>query len=96
MNQGDSQGYVAIPGATEATCTTSAVKLENNGYTYYCEATNAYGTARSEVFTLWVTEAIALPQTGEGSHLGLRLLLMAASLCGLGVLMYTAHRRETH
>lgn len=95
VDRGDSQGYVPIPGATETTYTTSAVKLENNGYSYYCEATNAHGTARSAVFTLRVTEAIALPQTGDGSHPGLWLLLMAASLCGLGVLMRTVRRRET-
>ena len=63
VNRGDGAGYVAISGATDMTYTTSAVTLDNDGYTYYCEATNLYGTARSAVFTLRVREPAAPPQT---------------------------------
>ena len=74
INRGDGKGYVAISGATGETYTTSAVTLDNDGYTYYCEAANAYGTGRSPVFTLRVSEAASTPpQTGDRSHTGLWL-----------------------
>ena len=82
----DGAGYVAISGATDMTYTTSPVTLDNNGYTYYCEATNLYGTARSAVFTLRVREPAAPPQTGDSSHTGLWVALMLLSLGGLGAL----------
>ena len=86
VNRGDGAGYVAISGATAMTYTTSPVTLENDGYTYYCEATNLYGTARSAVFTLRVREPAAPPQTGDSSHTGLWVALMLLSLGGLGAL----------
>ena len=54
VNRNDGAGYVAVSGATGATYTTSAATVENDGYTYYCEASNAFGAARSPVFTLRV------------------------------------------
>ena len=86
VNRGDGAGYVAISGATDMTYTTSPVTLDNDGYTYYCEATNLYGTARSAVFTLRVREPAAPPQTGDSSHTGLWVALMLLSLGGLGAL----------
>ena len=86
VNRGDGAGYVAISGATAMTYTTSPVTLDNDGYTYYCEATNLYGTARSAVFTLRVREPAAPPQTGDSSHTGLWVALMLLSLGGLGAL----------
>ena len=86
VNRGDGAGYVAISGATDMTYTTSPVTLDNDGYTYYCEATNLYGTARSAVFTLRVREPAVPPQTGDSSHTGLWVALMLLSLGGLGAL----------
>ena len=88
MNRNDGAGYVKLPGATDMTYTTSAVTLENDGYTYYCEATNTYGEARSPRFTLRVSEAAAgaPPKTGDDSHTGLWLSLMLLSLGGLAAL----------
>ena len=86
VNRGDGAGYAAISGATAMTYTTSPVTLDNDGYTYYCEATNLYGTARSAVFALRVREPAAPPQTGDSSHTGLWVALMLLSLGGLGAL----------
>ena len=86
VNRGDGAGYVAISDATAMTYTTSPVTLDNDGYTYYCEATNLYGTARSAVFTLRVREPAAPPQTGDSSHTGLWVALILLSLGGLGAL----------
>ena len=96
VNRNDGAGYVAISGATDMTYTTSAVTLENDGYTYYCEATNTYGEARSPRFTLRVSEAAAAtpPQTGDDSHTGLWLALALVSLGGLCAAVYTARRRR--
>ncbi len=94
VNRNDGAGYVKLSGATDMTYTTSAVTLDNDGYTYYCEATNTYGEARSPRFTLRVAEAIVLPQTGDGSHLGLWLALLLTSLGGLCAAAWTARRRQ--
>ena len=94
VNRNDGAGYVKLSGATDMTYTTSAVTLDNDGYTYYCEATNTYGEARSPRFTLRVAEAIVLPQTGDGSHLGLWLVLLLTSLGGLCAAAWTARRRR--
>ena len=53
-----------ISGATSDTLTVTANINEggNNGYTYFCRATNEDGTADSEAFTLTVTEPI-VPNT---------------------------------
>ena len=96
VNRNDGAGYVKLSGATDMTYTTSAVTLDNDGYTYYCEATNTYGEARSPRFTLRVSEAAAgtPPQTGDGSHTGLWLTLLLVSLGGLCAAVYTARRRR--
>ena len=96
VNRNDGAGYVKLSGATDMTYTTSAVTLDNDGYTYYCEATNTYGEARSPRFTLRVSEAAAgaPPQTGDGSHTGLWLTLLLVSLGGLCAAAYAARRRR--
>ena len=96
VNRNDGAGYVKLSGATDMTYTTSAVTLDNDGYTYYCEATNTYGEARSPRFTLRVSEAAAAtpPQTGDDSHTGLWLALALVSLGGLCAAVYTARRRR--
>ena len=96
VNRNDGADYVKLSGATDMTYTTSAVTLDNDGYTYYCEATNTYGEARSPRFTLRVSEAAAAtpPQTGDDSHTGLWLALALVSLGGLCAAVYTARRRR--
>ena len=88
VNRNDGAGYVKLSGATDMTYTTSAVTLDNDGYTYYCEAANPYGSEQSPRFTLRVSEAAAgaPPQTGDDSHTGLWLSLMLLSLGGLAAL----------
>ena len=93
VNRNDGAGYVAVSGATGATYTTSAATVENDGYTYYCEATNAFGTTSSPVFTLRVTaEPEPAPETGDGSDPALWLTLALVSLCGLGALTFGRRR----
>ena len=93
VNRNDGAGYVAVSGATGATYTTGAATVENDGYTYYCEATNAFGTTSSPVFTLRVTaEPEPVPETGDGSDPALWLALALLSLCGLGALTFDRRR----
>ena len=96
VNRNDGADYVKLSGATDMTYTTSAVTLANDGYTYYCEASNAYGMGQSPIFTLRVSEAAAAtpPQTGDDSHTGLWLALALVSLGGLCAAVYTARRRR--
>ena len=105
VNRNDGAGYVAVSGATGVTYTTSAATVENDGYTYYCEATNAFGTTSSPVFTLRVTaepeptpgtdgdgNSEPVPETGDGSRPALWLTLALVSLCGLGALTFGRRR----
>ena len=94
INRNDGKGYVAIDGAAAASYTTSAVKPENNGFTYWCEVSNAYGESKSPVFTLKVQEEVDVPQTGDEAQLGLWLALMALSLGGLTWVAVDRKRRE--
>ena len=95
VNRNDDAGYVKLSGATSMTYTTSPVTLANDGYTYYCEAINAYGTGQSPVFTLRVAEAaVTPPQTGDSSRTGLWLALLLLSLGGLGAAGLAARRRH--
>ena len=105
VNRNDGAGYVAVSGATGVTYTTSAATVENDGYTYYCEATNTFGTTSSPVFTLRVTaepeptpgtdgdgNSEPVPETGDGSRPALWLTLALVSLCGLGALTFDRRR----
>lgn len=95
VNRNDDAGYVPLSGATAMTYTTSPVTLANDGYTYYCEASNAYGMGQSPIFTLRVAEAaVTPPQTGDSSHTGLWLALLLVSLCGLFAAGCAARRRH--
>ena len=93
VNRNDGQGYVKLPGATGASYTTSAVKLENDGFTYYCVAGNADGETRSPVFTLRVMAQPALPQTGDDSSLA---LWMALALLSVSTLLALRKRKAHH
>lgn len=95
VNRNDGAGYVPLSGATSMTYTTSPVTLANDGYTYYCEASNAYGMGQSPIFTLRVAEAaVTPPQTGDSSRTGLWLALLLLSLGGLGAAGLAARRRH--
>lgn len=81
-------GFEAISGATGASYTTSKVELKNDGYRYYCVATNAYGTDISPIFTLNVTKDIVTPKTGDNAQNGLctgLIMIAAAGLCACTV-----------
>lgn len=89
INRNDGAGYVAIEGATSAAYTTSEVKKANDGYTYYCVATNADGSATSPVFTLKVLtqEPAPVPVTGDSSPIGMWMLMMCAAAAVMFVLL---------
>ena len=93
INRNDGLGYVTIDGATRSSYTTSAVTLENDGFTYYCIASNAYGETRSPIFTLEVLEKIDLPQTGDDSHIHLWMMLCLMSC--VGMLAITMHGKKS-
>lgn len=84
INRNDGKGYVAISGAKAASYTTSSVSQKNDGYTYYCVVTNAYGAAQSAVFTLNVKTA--LPATGDGASLAAWCAMLMISTVGVLVL----------
>ncbi len=82
------EGWQAIPGATDASYTTGAVDAACGGFRYRCEVRDAHGGAlTSEAATLYVTEAVTLPMTGDTGRPGLSAALLAvcgAALCALG------------
>ena len=86
INRNDGLGYVKIDGATTSTYTTSAVNLANDGYTYYCVASNATGSVQSPIFTLNVIAKVVIPETGDNSHIGTWFVLMLFSIAGFVVL----------
>ena len=84
-------GYSRIDGATNASYTTAAVTLQNDGYRYYCAVSNDSGSVDSPVFTLRVTETPVIPETGDGS---LPLLWTGlALLAGVGLIASRRKRR---
>lgn len=78
INRGS--GYVAIEGATSPTYVTTPVNIKNDGFTYYCEATNLAGKANSPVFTLKVFE---VPKTGDEATPLAWMSLMLLSAVGI-------------
>lgn len=78
VDYGDGRGWQMI-GDGKATYTGAPVKLENDGYRYYCCATNGDGSTNSAVFTLKVMalpKTDDLPKTGDISRLALWLCLL--------------------
>ncbi|MBQ7844895.1 MAG: hypothetical protein IJ392_01960 [Clostridia bacterium] len=94
IDRNDGKGYVAMEGATAATYTTSKVNTDNDGFTYYCQVSNAYGESKSPVFTLKVKAEVDVPQTGDEAQLGLWLALMVLSLGGMAAMVMNCKRRE--
>ncbi len=94
IDRNDGKGYVAMDGATAATYTTSKVNTDNDGFTYYCQVSNAYGESKSPVFTLKVKAKVDVPQTGDEAQLGLWLALMVLSLGGMAAMVMNCKCRE--
>ncbi len=84
INRNDGHGYVKVNGATGTQYITSEAQLENDGYTYYCIASNEYGTAQSAVFTLKVKPV--LPKTGDGTPLAIWCALLMVSAAGVAIM----------
>ena len=94
INRYDGLGYVPISGATSASYTTSVVNLGNDGFTYYCVASNAYGNAESPVFLLQVLEKIEVPETGDESNIALWTALAILSFAGLTIITMNGRRSK--
>ena len=94
INRYDGLGYVPISGATSASYTTSIVNLDNDGFTYYCVASNAYGNAESPVFLLQVLEKIEVPETGDESNIALWTALAILSFAGLTIITMNGRRSK--
>ena len=80
VNRNDGAGFGTIAGATNASYTTAAVSKADDGYKYYCIATNANGSTTSAIFTL---KASIVPATGDNSALWLWTSLAVLSQTGL-------------
>ena len=79
VNRGDGRGWVAIPGANEASLTIWP-SLADNGNQYYCLASGGGGSTASPVFTLSVLSSMRPPKTGGApGFLPLALLLLGAA-----------------
>lgn len=85
VNRNDGKGWVNCQNGTQASYTTSATKLENNGYQYRCQLTSKSGVVSlSCIFTLEVLEQPTLPKTGDNSSLllwGALLAMTGAAFC---------------
>lgn len=86
----DGKTFTAISGATEATYTSSATTLKNDGYQYKCAVTpQAQGAlqAESAVAKLFVREAgdpgSTVPETGDSPML--YIFVAIAALCTIGL-----------
>ncbi len=85
INRGD--GWRALPGAVNASYTTSVVTLANNGFRYYCLVSDRYGnTQEAYPAALHVEQAPDLPHTGDDAAPMLWLALCALGCAGLALL----------
>ena len=95
------KGWEALEGETGPSYTTPTVKEENNGYRYYCRATNEQGSADSPVFTLRFVgkqqpptdPGTDTPPTGDSSLWGVTALFLVSGLTLL--LLCWIRRRNT-
>ncbi|MBE5803589.1 MAG: hypothetical protein E7316_03655 [Clostridiales bacterium] len=94
VNRYDGMGYVLIEGATDPEYTTSAVDLNNDGFTYYCVVSNANGETESPVFMLEVVEKNDIPQTGDNSSNVLWFATMLISIVSLTVMVLVRHKSK--
>ncbi|MGN0745747.1 MAG: hypothetical protein ACI4ML_03620, partial [Aristaeellaceae bacterium] len=79
--------WISIPGANQATYRIAAVNDEQNGLTLRCVVTDQSGSSVTSDSAM----LIVIPQTGDGSHLMLWLLLALASMAGLTMLCRKKH-----
>ena len=70
------------------------MNLGNDGFTYYCVASNAYGNAESPVFLLQVLEKIEVPETGDESNIALWTALAILSFAGLTIITMNGRRSK--
>lgn len=84
INRGS--GWSDISGADEASYTTAAVTLLNDGYQYRVVATNIAGSVTSDPVTLHVVESAVIPTTGDTAHPGLWLGIGLFAFAGLAVI----------
>lgn len=83
VDRRDGKGWVDISGATQPSYVTSVIGLKNNGYKYRCLVKDSRGMSIvSQTATLYVLEALEVPQTGDRAQLDGYLLL---SLCGAAI-----------
>lgn len=90
VDRGDGQGWVSIPGATEANYTTERITAKNVGYKYRCIASNKGGGWPSPVFSLTLLNGVAdVPVTGDSD----RTLWVLLPL-GLGTMVALKKKRR--
>lgn len=83
VDRRDGKGWVDISGATQPSYVISVIGLKNNGYKYRCLVKDSRGMSIvSQTATLYVLEALEVPQTGDRAQLDGYLLL---SLCGAAI-----------
>ena len=88
VDRRDGKGWVDISGATQPSYVTSVIGLKNNGYKYRCLVKDSRGMSIvSQTATLYVLEALEVPQTGDRAQLDGYLLL---SLCGAAIAAVSA------
>lgn len=89
IDRNDGLGWKTnIADSTSASYTSSELELIHNGYQYRCAVTNLAGTVYSSVFTLVVTEAPEVPNTGDSAMPFVWLCSVLAASCGLAVLRH--------
>jgi len=71
INRNDNNGWVEIPGATEASYTTSITTISNNGYRYRCYVSNSEGNITSTEVLLTVTSGPIDPPSSENKITGI-------------------------
>lgn len=92
INRGS--GWSDISGANEASYTTAAVELLNDGYQYRVIVSNTAGTVTSDFAALGVVESAAVPTTGDTAHPWMWLAFSLLALSGLGILAAAARKRS--
>lgn len=85
----DAQQIAVTP--ADAQASVSMPVTADGGATWTFTVTAQDGTSRA--YTLRITLAVALPQTGDASHVGLWMLLMLLSLGGLSLLALGRRRQ---
>lgn len=97
INRNDGEGYVKLDGATNAVYTTNPVKLENEGFTYYCLVKDETGSKMTPVYTLRVTPYIEVPDTGDHFSSTAVIILCVAAMMGIvGLVVFSRRKAFQH